>query len=62
MTARTWHPRTLDSFVAPVGVRAVTDRTGKRWTKKPAGWTTNRKQFIRWHRLVEKYGPVTEAT
>ncbi|NUQ95359.1 MAG: hypothetical protein HOY79_01915 [Streptomyces sp.] len=61
MTARTWRPDATDSLRAPLGVRAVTDRTGRRWTKKPAGWTTNRKQFIRWRALVEKHGPVTEG-
>ncbi|MEU8968091.1 hypothetical protein AB0D11_02250 [Streptomyces monashensis] len=61
-SARTWRPGTTDSLMAPAGVRAVTDRTGKRWTKRPGGWTTNRKQFIRWRLLVERHGPVTEAT
>jgi hypothetical protein len=61
MTARTWHPDGPGSFQAPPGVRAVTDRTGRAWTKRGPRWTANGTKFIRWRVLVAEHGPVTEV-
>lgn len=61
MTARSWRPDGPGSFQAPAGVRAVTDRTGRRWSKDGARWTCNGSRYIRWRVLVAEHGPVTEA-
>lgn len=61
MTARSWRPNGPGSFQAPAGVTAVTDRTGRRWTKNGPRWTCTGSHFIRWRVLVADHGPVTEA-
>lgn len=62
MSARVWRPDGPGSFLAPDGVRAVRDRTGRVWTRSPTRWTANGSCYIRWRVLVAEYGPVTEAT
>lgn len=62
MTARAWKPDSPSSFQAPAGVRAVQDRTGRRWTRQRARWTTTGSHFIRWRVLVAEHGPLTEET
>ncbi|MEU5596607.1 hypothetical protein [Streptomyces sp. NPDC020298] len=61
MTARSWRPDGPGSFQAPAGVRAVTDRPGRRCSKDGARWTCTGSRFIRWRVLVAEHGPVTEA-
>ena len=61
MTARTWRPDGPGSFQAPAGVRAVTDRAGRRWAKDRARWTCTGSRFIRWRVLVAEHGPITDA-
>lgn len=61
MTARTWRPDGPGSFQAPDGVAAVTDRSGRRWTRQDARWTCNGSHFIRWCVLVADHGPLTET-
>jgi hypothetical protein len=62
VTARSWRPDGPGSFQAPAGVRAVTDRTGRRWSKSGARWTATGSHYIRWKDLVAEHGPITEAT
>jgi hypothetical protein len=62
VTARTWRPDGPGSFQAPVGVRAVRDRTGRLWTRGPTRWTANGSHWVRWRVLVADHGPLTEAT
>lgn len=62
MTARSWRPSGPGSFQAPPGVTAVTDRTGRRWTRDGTRWTCTGRRFIRWRSLVADHGPVTEET
>lgn len=62
MTTRTWRSDGPGSFQAPAGVRAVTDKTGRRWTKSGPRWTCNGSRFIRWRSLVAEHGPLTEVT
>lgn len=62
MTARTWRPDGPGSFQAPADVRAVTDRTGRRWTKARARWTAGGAPYLRWRLLVAEHGPLTEET
>lgn len=61
MSARTWRPDGPGSFQAPAGVRAVQDRTGRRWVRSRARWTATGSYFIRWRDLVADHGPVTEV-
>ncbi|MEU3529390.1 hypothetical protein AB0E62_37055 [Streptomyces sp. NPDC038707] len=61
MAARSWRPNGPGSFQAPPDVRAVTDRAGRRWTKRGARWTATGSHFIRWRVLVAEHGPVTET-
>lgn len=61
MTTRTWRPDGPGSFQAPAGVRAVTDRRGRRWTRDGPRWTRDGSRWIRWRHLVAEHGPVTEA-
>lgn len=60
MTARTWRPDGPGSFQAPAGVAAVTDRSGRPWTKHGARWTCTGSHYIRWRVLVADHGPLTE--
>lgn len=60
-TTRSWRPDGPGSFQSPAGVTAVTDRTGRRWTKRGARWTANGTKFIRWRVLVADHGPLTEV-
>lgn len=60
MTARTWRPDGPGSFQAPAGVRAVTDKVGRRWTRDGPRWTCTGTRFIRWRVLVAEHGPLTE--
>jgi hypothetical protein len=60
MTARIWRPDGPGSFQAPTGVTAVTDRTGRRWTKNGPRWTCTGSHYIRWRVLVADHGPITE--
>ncbi|MFF8997101.1 hypothetical protein ACF1GW_30795 [Streptomyces achromogenes] len=62
MAARTWRPGGPGSFQVPADVRAVTDRTGRRWSKQGVRWTATGSHFIRWRVLVADHGPVTEET
>jgi hypothetical protein len=61
VTARSWRPDGPGSFQAPASVRAVTDRTGRRWTRDGPRWTCNGSHWIRWRGLVAEHGPVTET-
>lgn len=61
MAARTWRPDGPGSFQAPDGVRAVQDRTGRRWTRSGPRWTSTGSHFIRWRVLVAEHGPLTEV-
>ncbi|WP_327594637.1 hypothetical protein [Streptomyces chartreusis] len=58
---RTWRPDGPGSFQAPAGVTAVTDRTGRLWTRNSTRWTCTGTRWIRWRVLVAEHGPVTEA-
>ena len=60
--ARTWRPDGPGSFQAPADVRAVQDRTGRRWTKSGPRWTCTGSHFIRWRVLVAEHGPLAEDT
>lgn len=60
MTARTWRPGGPGSFQAPPDVTAVTDRSGRPWTKHGARWTCTGSHYIRWRVLVADHGPLTE--
>lgn len=60
MAARSWRPDGPGSFQAPANVRAVTDRTGRRWTRHTTRWSSGG-TWIRWRVLVAEHGPVTEA-
>lgn len=60
MTARTWRPDGPGSFQAPPDVTAVTDRSGRPWTKHGARWTCTGSHYIRWRVLVADHGPLTE--
>jgi len=62
VTARTWRPGGPGSFQAPAGVTAVTDRTGRCWTKSGPRWTSTGSHYIRWRVLVADHGPLTEAS
>ncbi|MCC9686924.1 hypothetical protein [Streptomyces sp. MNU103] len=62
MSARTWRPDGPGSFLAPPGVHAVHDRTGRLWTRDTTRWTSDGSSWIRWRVLVAEHGPVTEAT
>ncbi|WP_033307380.1 hypothetical protein RFN58_07085 [Streptomyces iakyrus] len=62
MTGRCWRPDGPGSFQAPEDVRAVTDRTGRRWTRSGPRWTCTGSHFIRWRVLVADHGPLTETT
>ncbi|MFF4900518.1 hypothetical protein [Streptomyces sp. NPDC001068] len=59
--SRTWRPDGPGSFQAPAGVTAVTDRTGRLWTKRTTRWTRNGTNWVRWCTLVAEHGPVHEA-
>lgn len=58
---RTWRPDGPGSFQAPNGVTAVTDSTGRLWTRSTTRWTRDGIRWIRWRVLVAEHGPVTEA-
>lgn len=58
--ARTWRPDGPGSFQAPVGVAAVRDRSGCRWTRNTTRWTADGSHWIRWRVLITDHGPVTE--
>ncbi|MFJ5779754.1 hypothetical protein [Streptomyces sp. NPDC093094] len=60
MTLRTWRPDGPGSFLAPQGVTAVRDSTGRLWRRGTTRWTTNGSRWIRWRVLVAEHGPLTE--
>lgn len=60
--ARSWRPDGPGSFQAPDDVRAVQDRTGRRWTRSGPRWTCTGSHWIRWRVLVADHGPLTEET
>lgn len=60
---RTWKPNGPGSFRAPEGVTVVADRQGIVWRKDGTRWTYGKDQDrIRWWKLVEVYGPLTEIS
>ncbi|SEC02656.1 hypothetical protein SAMN04490357_0995 [Streptomyces misionensis] len=62
MAARTWRANGPGSFQAPIDVRAVTDRTGRCWTRSGTRWTCTGSHYIRWRVLIADHGPLTEET
>ncbi|MEV6081745.1 hypothetical protein AB0L80_42750 [Streptomyces sp. NPDC052069] len=62
MSQSTWRPDGPGSFLAPDGITAVRDRTGRLWTRGHTRWTTTGSHWIRWRTLVATHGPVADAT
>ena len=61
VTRRVWRAGGPGSFQAPAGVRVVTDRTGRHWTRNGTRWTCNGTHFVRWRALIAEHGPLTET-
>lgn len=60
MSTRSWVPDGPGSFLAPGGVRAVRDRSGRVWVRSATRWTADGSYYIRWRVLLDEHGPVTQ--
>lgn len=57
---RTWRPDGPGSFQQPKNVNRVRDRHGRLWWRGPTRWTADGQHWIRWYRLCDQHGPLTE--
>lgn len=60
MNTRSWKPDGPGSFLAPDGVRAVRDQSGRVWVRGATRWTADGQHYVRWRVLLDECGPVTQ--